>query len=120
MIKRILILDEEGQEPPSCNREFIYKQFRVLVTSDGKNIINIAQKFDPDLFMLDFNMAGHTSEEICRQIQWRRSFGHIPTILSTAYLYDAIDYSVLGCDDIIFKPYNLDELVAKAESLVWY
>jgi DNA-binding response OmpR family regulator len=118
MTKRILILDE-GQEPPSCGwGEFNYKQFRILLTSDGKNLIQIAKKFNPDLFILDFSMAGHTPEDICRQIQWRREFKHVPTILSTAYLYDAIDYEALGCDDILFKPYDLDEVIEKATGLV--
>ena len=120
MIKRILILDEEGQEPPSRTPEFVHKQFRVLITSDSKNILTIAKKFDPDLFILDFKMAGHTSEEICLRIEWCRQFGHIPTILSTAYVHDNIDYNALGCDDIIFKPYDLNELIGKAEGLVWY
>jgi DNA-binding response OmpR family regulator len=118
MSTRILIL-EDGGEPPSFARvEFNYKQFTVLVTSDGKNLIETAKKFNPDLFILDYKKAGHNSEDICRQIQWRRQFGHIPTILSSDYLCDAAVFSALGCEDILFKPYGLEELAVKASGLV--
>lgn len=120
MIKRILILDEEGQEPPARTPEFVHKQFRVMITSDTENVIAIAKKFDPDIFILDYKMAGHSSEDICRRIEWCRNFNHIPTILSTDNLYEDIDYNALGCDDILFKPYDLNELIEKAEGLVWY
>lgn len=117
MSTRILILDE-GQEPPSSScTEFCYKQFRLLVTSDSNRIIEIAKKFNPDLFILDFSMAGHSSRDICRQIQWRQLFGHVPTILTSAYVYDSVDYQTMGCDDIIFKPYSLNELIEKASML---
>ena len=120
MIKRILILDAEGQEPPGRTPEFIHKQFRVLITSDSKNIIPIAKKFDPDVFILDYTMAGHTSEDICQRIEWCRHFGHIPTVLSTEHMQENVDYNSLGCDDILYKPYDLNELIEKAEGLVWY
>ena len=120
MSTRILIL-EDGGEPPSFARgEFNYKQFRVLATSDSKNIIEIAKKFNPDLFILDYSKAGHNSEDICRQIEWRRQFGHVPIILSSDYLCDAAVFLALGCEDILFKPYDLDELAAKASGLVLY
>jgi DNA-binding response OmpR family regulator len=113
MSKRILILEDSDTDG-----EFSYKQFRVLVTSDAKSIITTTQMFHPDLVIMDYHTAGHTSEDICRQIQWRRQFGHIPVILSSAYLYDAVDFAAMGYNDIIFKPFELDELINKATSLV--
>jgi DNA-binding response OmpR family regulator len=120
MSRRILILEDDEDPPSFAQAEFCYKQFQVLVTSDGKNLIEIAKKFNPDLFILDYTRAGHNSEDICRQIQWRRQFGHIPTILSSDYLCDAEIFSALGCEDILFKPYGLEELIAKASGLVLY
>ena len=118
MSKRILILDNDRDPLSSTGGEFSYLQYRMLITYDSKNIIAIAKKFNPDLFVIDYHMAGHTSEDICRQVQWRREFGHIPTILSSSYFFDATDYLALGCDDIIFKPFTMDELAVKAGSLV--
>ena len=118
MSKRILILEDSDDPLSYSDGEFSYKQFRVLVTSDAKSIIKTTQTFLPDLVIVDYHKAGHTSEDICRQIQWRRQFGHIPAILSSAYLYDAVDYAAMGYDDIIFKPFGLDELIDKVSGLV--
>ena len=118
MLKRILVLDDNQHLLDVVEEALTYENFQVLVTSDGKNIIEIAKMFRPDLFILDYKMAGHNSEDICRQIKWRQAFGNVPVILSSAYLYKNIDYSALGCDDIIIKPFGLDELVNKASNLV--
>ncbi|MBS1527741.1 MAG: response regulator transcription factor [Bacteroidetes bacterium] len=117
MLKRILVLDDNQHLLDVVEEALTYEHFQVLVTSDGKNIIEIAKMFQPDLFILDYKMAGHNSEDICRQIKWHQTFGHVPVILSSAYLYRDVDYSALGCDDIIIKPFGLDELVSKVGSL---
>ena len=118
MLNRILVLDDNQDVLDIVEETLSYENFQVLVTSDSHNIIEIAKIFRPDLFILDYKVSGRQSEDICRQIKWHPQFGQIPVILSSAYFHKDIDYHHMGCDDIIAKPFGLDELVGKVNNLV--
>lgn len=118
MIKRILVLDENQDTLDMIAEALTYEKFQVMVTSDGKNLIEISKIFLPDLFILDYRMAGHNSEDICRQIKWHQLFSNIPIILSSPYYHKDVDFSAMGCDDIIIKPFGLNELIEKVSSKI--
>jgi len=118
MLNRILVLDDNQDVLDVVEETLSYEKFQVLVTSDSHNLIEIAKIFRPDLFILDYRANSNSSENICRQIKWHPQFGHVPVILSSAYFNKDIDYSTMGCDDIIAKPFGLDELVGKVNNLV--
>ena len=118
MLNRILVLDDNQDVLDIVEETLSYENFKVLVTSDSKNIIEIAKIFRPDLFILDYKGGKDKSENICRQIKWHPLFGQVPVILSSAYFHKDIDYSTMGCDDFIAKPFGLEELVGKVNNLV--
>jgi DNA-binding response OmpR family regulator len=118
MLNRILVLDDNQNVLDMVEETLSYEKFQVLVTSDSHNLIEIAKIFRPDLFILGYKGNGRESENICRQIKWHPQFGQVPVILSSAYFNRDIDYSNMGCDDIIAKPFGLEELVGKVNNLV--
>ena len=118
MLNRILVLDDNQDVLDVVEETLSYEKFQVLVTSDSQNIIEIAKIFRPDLFILDYKISGQKSAGICRQIKWHPQFSHVPVILSSTYFHKDIDYGKLGCDDVIAKPFGLDELVGKVNNLV--
>jgi DNA-binding response OmpR family regulator len=118
MLNRILVLDDNQDVLDIVEETLSYENFQVLVTSDSNNIIEIAKIFRPDLFILDYKLSGQKSADICRQIKWHPQFSHVPVILSSTYFHKGIDYSKMGCDDVIAKPFGLDELVGKVNNLV--
>ena len=118
MLNRILVLDDNQDVLDIVEETLSYEKFQVLVTSDSHNLIEIAILFRPDLFIFDYKAGSAASESICRQIKRHPQFGQVPVILSSAYFNKDIDYSSIGCDDIIAKPFGLDELVGKVNNLV--
>ncbi|MGN6639957.1 MAG: response regulator transcription factor [Mucilaginibacter sp.] len=118
MLNRILVLDDNQSVLDVVEESLSYENFQVLVTSDSHNLIEIAKIFRPDLFILDYKANSTASADICRQIKWHPQFGQVPVILSSAYFHKDIDYHTMGCDDIIAKPFGLDELVGKVNNLV--
>ena len=118
MLNRILVLDDNQDVLDIVEETLSYENFQVLVTSDSHNIIEIAKIFRPDLFILDYKAIGSYNHDICRQIKWHPQFGQVPVILSSAYFHKDIDFQNMGCDDIIAKPYGLEELLGKVNNLV--
>lgn len=116
MLKRILVLDDDQHLLDAVEEVLSYEKFQVLVTSDHNNLVEIAKIFRPDLFILDHKLVGHKSEDILMQIKWHPQFSSAPVILSSAYFYRDVDYSSIGCDDIIAKPFGLDELMEKVNN----
>ena len=82
MLKRILVLDSNQDTLDMVDEALSYEKFQVLVTSDDKNLIEIAKIFRPDLFILDHKLTGNKNDDICRQIKWHHQFSNVPLILS--------------------------------------
>ena len=117
MLKRILVLDDNQSILEMVEEALSYEKFQVLITSDSNNLIEIAKIFQPDLFILDDRLATRKTDNICTQIKWHPRFGNTPVMLCS-YHHRSADFASLPCDDIIAKPFGLDELVNKVNNLI--
>jgi DNA-binding response OmpR family regulator len=118
MLKRILVLDDNQSILDMVEEALSYEKFQVLVTSDSSNLIEIAKIFQPDLFILDDRFAGRKNEDICKQIKWHPRFGNIPVMVSSYHYHRGADFSAIPCDDILAKPFGLEELMSKVNNLI--
>ena len=84
---------------------------------DFENIINNIFKDSPDLILLDINLPYYDGYYICREI---RKQSNIPIIVVTSRESetDELMSMNLGADDFITKPYNLQILLARIESVL--
>ncbi len=105
-------------------RSFIVKsfrnKFRVLEASNGKEALEMAQKYSPDLIISDVMMPVMDGLEFTTRIKNNFTTSHIPVILLTArtLLENWIEGLETGADDYIPKPFNLKILEAKCKSLI--
>src|SRR5690606_36145395 len=85
---------------------------------DGINAIQAAQTLIPDLILLDVNMPGMNGFDVLKQLRESPSTASIPTILITAMgeLSGVVQGLTLGADDYLRKPFNSQELLARAKS----
>jgi DNA-binding response OmpR family regulator len=118
MLKRILVLDDNQSILEMVEEALSYEKFQVLITSDSDNLIEIAKIFQPDLFILDDRLVGRKTGDICSQIKWHPRFGNTPVMLCSNYYHRGADFSAVPCDDIIAKPFGLEELVSKVNNLI--
>ncbi|MDB5022481.1 MAG: response regulator [Mucilaginibacter sp.] len=118
MRKRILVLDDNQSILDMVEEALSYEKFQVLITSDSDNLIEIAKIFQPHLFILDDRLAARKSEDICKQIKWHPLLGNTPVMLCSYYYYNDTDFSAMPCDDIIAKPFGLEELMSKVNNLI--
>lgn len=118
MQKRILVLDDNQDILDIIHEALIYQEFEVKVTLDKKEIMVIAKTFKPDLILLDYHLAGSNGQDICRQIKTHPELSHIPVIICSAYIQKNADFSAWECDDVIAKPFGLEELTDKVNNLI--
>jgi two-component system response regulator VicR len=118
MSKRILILDDNQDILDIVHETLAYERFDVKSTCESKDVIPMLEDFNPDLVILDYRVAGTNGGELCRQIKAHPKFGDTPVIIFSAYINHQDELFAYGCDAIINKPFDLNELVEKVNSLI--
>ena len=118
MLKRILVLDDNHDILEIVHETLAYENFEVKSTSSGEDVIPLIEQFSPDLLILDYRVAGENGGEICRKVKSRPEFSDIPVIIFSAYINNAEELMAYGCDAIINKPFDLNELVEKVNMLI--
>lgn len=114
---RILIVDDEP-ELRSMLRQYLTREgFDVAEAATGHEALDAAERFEPDLLLLDVGLPDIDGFEVLRTL---RSTSDIPVIMLTAR-DDEIDRVVglsVGADDYVVKPFSPRELVARIQAVL--
>ena len=88
--------------------------------SDGIEALRILADYPVDVILLDIMMPDMDGYEFCRKLKGSNNLGHIPIIMLTALTDAASREKALeaGADDFLSKPFKIDDLVSRVESLV--
>lgn len=111
-------------EDSSKVREFIVRElgpyFQTLEASNGKEGLFVALKKIPNLIISDVMMPEMDGFEFCKKIKNNELTSHIPVILLTAKADEESKLEGIraGADDFILKPFNTNQLLARAEKLI--
>lgn len=118
MLKRILILDDNQDILEIVEEALAYEQFEVHGTTRANDILPLIEKIKPHLVLLDYRVSGTNGGEVCKQIKSSPDSANIPVIIFSAYINSSTELFNYGCDAVINKPFDLDELVDKVNSLI--
>lgn len=113
----ILAVDDEPAVLRVVKLALSSEGFRVLGASSAQEALSIAESYRPDLALIDIMMPEVDGFELMRSLRERVN---IPIILLTAKRRDSdkVLGLELGADDYVVKPFNPDELVARARAVL--
>ncbi len=117
--KKILVVDDEQDIVDLVSYNLQKEGYEVSSTTDSTKALELAEKTNPDLIILDVMMPGIDGFELCRQIRQSRQT-HSPIMFLTAKSGE-IDHIVgleLGADDFVMKPVSPRVLAARVKSLI--
>lgn len=114
---KILIADDDTN---ICEllRLYIEKEgFEVEIAHNGKEAMELFEKSEPALIMLDIMMPELDGWQVCREI---RKKSQCPIIMLTAKgeVFDKVLGLELGADDYIVKPFETKEVVARIRAVL--
>lgn len=113
----ILIADDDTN---ICELLRLYLEkdgFKTVIANNGREALDFADKFSPDLIILDIMMPLLDGWQVCREI---RKKSNTPIIMLTAKgeTFDKILGLELGADDYVSKPFDSKEVVARIKAVL--
>lgn len=115
----ILIIDD-NQEIRSYLQEHLASDYRILEEENGLNGLKSAKAHLPDIIICDVMMPKMDGYEFCKALKDDPETDFIPVILLTAKAEqsDKLEGLGLGADDYIMKPFDIEEVKARAKNLI--
>ena len=114
---KVLIVDDDEN---ICELLRLYLEkdgFETVVANDGVTAVQYAEKYNPDLILLDIMLPSLDGWQVCREI---RKNSDTPIIMLTAKseTFDKILGLELGADDYVIKPFDTKEVIARIKAVL--
>jgi signal transduction histidine kinase/ligand-binding sensor domain-containing protein/DNA-binding response OmpR family regulator len=116
--KILVIEDNQDMRLYICSN--LARYFYVIEAEDGKEGFEMARKEEPDLIVSDIMMPEMNGLELCKKLKNNLYTSHIPFILLSAKgkVEDFVEGLEIGADDYVAKPFNIEILIAKVQSII--
>ena len=113
----ILVVDDEPVMVRLLRANLEGAGFRVLSAGDGAEAVEITEREQPDLVVLDIMLPKMDGFAVCRAI---REFSRVPVLMLTARTteVDLIHGFQMGADDYLTKPFSTGELLVRVQALL--
>jgi DNA-binding response OmpR family regulator len=114
----ILIAEDEAQIAEPLRKNFIEEGHHAIIAKDGEQALNLIDKIQFDVIVLDWKMPKISGIEVCNRI--REVNNKTPIILLTALTQTSSKVEALnsGADDYLTKPFSFEELLARIKAVV--
>jgi two-component system phosphate regulon response regulator PhoB len=118
--QNIIVLEDDADIGNLIRHHLQLAGFNVRVCVSGDDVLPLARKQAPALFLLDIMVPGNSGYEVCRQIRENGNMARVPIIFLTAKTSeeDRVRGLDLGADDYITKPFGTRELTARVRAVL--
>lgn len=118
--KTILVVEDDADLLEILRLTFTHEGFRVVTAKDGAQGLDLAQRHDPDLVILDLMLPKLDGIEVCKRLREEPAFKRLPILMLTAKgeESDVVLGLGVGADDYLVKPARPREMVARVRNLL--
>ena len=120
MTARILVVDDVPANVKLLEARLMAEYFDVLTASNGRDALDICDRTQVDVILLDIMMPEMDGFEVCERLKSNPRTAHIPVVMVTALDQpsDRVRGLKAGADDFLTKPVNDLQLISRVKSLV--
>ena len=119
--KKVLLVDDDNDILTSMQAAFEPTGAEVDTAKDGNKAVELAEKNQPDLVILDMMLPGRSGFLVLEKIKAKKPRGSKPYVIMITGNQGArhkMYAESLGVSEYFNKPVKLDKLVASAEKLL--
>src|SRR5213592_4603041 len=119
--KKVLLVDDDNDILTSMQAAFEPTGATVDLAKDGNKAVELAEKNQPDLVVLDMMLPGRSGFLVLEKIKARKPPGSKPFVIMITGNQGArhkMYAQSLGVSEYFNKPVKLDKLIASAERLL--
>ncbi len=115
---KILIVDDDVQVTTLLKRLLSNQGYDATAINQSSKAIQTANSILPDLFILDLMMPQPDGFKLCKMLRADPKFAKTPILIITAMEISNAKATAFGANDYLAKPFDLDELTTRIESLL--
>ena len=108
---KLLLVDDEIDFLQAIAERLVLKDFDVIVASNGREAIAVAEKDLFDVAVVDFKIPGMDGTQILKVLKERHKYLEIIMLTGYATIDSAVECMKLGAFKYLEKPYDFEKLV---------
>lgn len=111
---KVLIIDDNETNLKFLS-ELLDGKYRLATADSGEEGLKVAERFQPDLILLDVMMDGMDGFQVCKTIRADEQLARTKILFLSAasQMTEKLKGYEVGGDDYITKPYDRNEVIAK-------
>jgi two-component system phosphate regulon response regulator PhoB/two-component system alkaline phosphatase synthesis response regulator PhoP len=118
MKKRILIVEKDKGIREVLDYLLTDEGFDVKSFSHLDGIINHIEEYDPQVILFDIVVPGVEDSDICRLIKTSKTTKHVPVIVLSTNPKVTATIKDVCADEVISKPFDIEELLETIENQI--
>ena len=115
--RRILVIENEKDLILGLTDAFTFEGFEVSSAETGEMGIELAEKINPDLVVLDLMLPGKNGFQVCQELRAKDRMAPILILSARSQENDIIRGLEAGADDYVTKPFSFGELLARVRTI---
>jgi DNA-binding response OmpR family regulator len=112
----ILLIEDEEAMLRGLRDAFEHHGYHVVTAEDGEAGLELVEKEQPDLIVLDVMLPGMDGFDVCRELRKRGFSAPILILTARGEEVDKVVGLEIGADDYITKPFSTRELLARVKA----
>ena len=122
MASKIFVVEDNNKDLGFLRATLAKEKYTVIHASDGKTALELLEKNQPDIIILDLLLPDMDGFEICKRLRVEERFSSIPILFFTSSMN--LDNKLLGlqlgASDFLGKDCNEAELLLRIRNLLRY
>jgi len=112
---KVLLVDDEEEFIATLGQRLEARNLKVSTTTSGADAVEMVEKQDFDVIVLDLAMPGMDGLEVLRRIKVAHPEAEIIMLTGHGTIESGVEAMKLGAEDFLEKPVEIGELLGKIQ-----